>query len=579
MDTFIVSARKYRPATFHSVVGQEALTTTLKNAITGKKLAHAYLFSGPRGVGKTTCARIFAKTINCFNLTSDNESCNKCESCVAFNEQRSYNIHELDAASNNGVEDIRSLIDQVRIPPQIGKYKVYIIDEVHMLSSSAFNSFLKTLEEPPAHAIFILATTEKHKIIPTILSRCQVYDFNRINISDIVKHLQYVAKQEGITAEPEALNIIAQKADGGMRDALSVFDQSASYTQGNITYKSVIENLNVLDYEYYFKLTEAFLNGDVINSLLILNNILNRGFEGQYIIGGIASHFRDLLVCKDAKTAELFEVGASIRDRYIEIAKRCTNSFLYKGIEIANDCDLNYRQSKNKRLLIELALIKLCQLNEVEADADIKKKTELKPIQKTNNNSKTELEPEEKSIKKQTTEPPKEVNNETKPVAPAISSPKLSKSKLSGMGVSLASLAKKDEEVTKTSEKELAVNGNNKFTEDDLINAWNEYADTLDIEKLLINTMSLYKPTLISDALFEVKVNSELNKEYLTSNGEALLTFLRAKLKNDDLTMTIKIAKGNVIKKALTSREIFDEMAEKNPSLQNLSDEFGLELS
>ncbi|HHX31908.1 MAG TPA: DNA polymerase III subunit gamma/tau [Bacteroidales bacterium] len=579
MDTFIVSARKYRPATFHSVVGQEALTTTLKNAITSKKLAHAYLFSGPRGVGKTTCARIFAKTINCFNLTSENESCNKCESCVAFNEQRSYNIHELDAASNNGVEDIRSLIDQVRIPPQIGKYKVYIIDEVHMLSSSAFNSFLKTLEEPPAHAIFILATTEKHKIIPTILSRCQVYDFNRINISDIVNHLQYVAKQEGINAEPEALNIIAQKADGGMRDALSVFDQSASYTQGNITYKSVIENLNVLDYEYYFKLTEAFLNGDVINSLLILNDILNRGFEGQYIIGGIASHFRDLLVCKDERMADLFEVGASIRERYIEIAKRCTNSFLYKGIEIANECDLNYRQSKNKRLLIELALIKLCQLNDIEADADIKKKTELKPIEIASNNTKTDQEPENKNTKKEADETPKEISSATKPVPPVTSTPKVRKSKLSGMGISLTSLATKDEKVIKTSEKELAANGNNKFTEDDLISAWNEYADNLDIEKLLKNTMSLYKPKLISDTLFEVKVNSELNKEYLNSNGESLLTFLREKVRNDNLTMTIKIVKGNVIKKALTSREIFDEMAEKNPSLQNLSDEFGLELS
>jgi DNA polymerase-3 subunit gamma/tau len=581
MDTFIVSARKYRPSTFRSVVGQEALTTTLKNAITGKKLAHAYLFSGPRGVGKTTCARIFAKTINCFNLTSDNEACNKCESCVAFNEQRSYNIHELDAASNNGVEDIRTLIDQVRIPPQIGKYKVYIIDEVHMLSSSAFNSFLKTLEEPPAHAIFILATTEKHKIIPTILSRCQVYDFNRINISDIVEHLQYVAKQEGITAEPEALNIIAQKADGGMRDALSVFDQSASYTQGNITYKSVIENLNVLDYEYYFNLTEAFLDGDVINSLLILNNILNRGFEGQYIIGGVASHFRDLLVCKDAKTAELFEVGASIRERYIEIAKRCTNQFLYKAIDIANECDLNYRQSKNKRLLIELALIKICQLNESDgnADADIKKKTALKPIEKANNSSKTEIEPAVKSVKKEITEPPKEVNSEPETVAPLTPTPKLSKSKISGMGISLTSLAKKDEELVKTPEQEIAANGNNKFTQDDLINAWNEYADNLNIEKLLKNTMSLYKPTLVSEVLFEVKVNSELNKEYLTSNGESLLTFLREKVKNDNLTMTIKIAKGNVIKKALTSREIFDEMVEKNPNLQNLSDEFGLELS
>lgn len=579
MDTFIVSARKYRPATFHSVVGQEALTTTLKNAITSKKLAHAYLFSGPRGVGKTTCARIFAKTINCFNLTSENESCNKCESCIAFNEQRSYNIHELDAASNNGVEDIRSLIDQVRIPPQIGKYKVYIIDEVHMLSSSAFNSFLKTLEEPPAHAIFILATTEKHKIIPTILSRCQVYDFNRINISDIVNHLQYVAKQEGINAEPEALNIIAQKADGGMRDALSVFDQSASYTQGNITYKSVIENLNVLDYEYYFKLTEAFLNGDVINSLLILNDILNRGFEGQYIIGGIASHFRDLLVCKDERMADLFEVGASIRERYIEIAKRCTNPFLYKGIEIANECDLNYRQSKNKRLLIELALIKLCQLNDIESDADIKKKTELKPIEIASNNTKTALEPEGKSTKKEADKTPKEISSATKPATPAATAPKVRKSKLSGMGISLTSLATKDEKVIKTSEKELAANGNNKFTEDDLISAWNEYADNLNIEKLLKNTMSLYKPKLISETLFEVKVNSELNKEYLNSNGESLLTFLREKVKNDNLTMTIKIAKGNVIKKALTSREIFDEMAEKNPSLQNLSDEFGLELS
>ena len=579
MDTFIVSARKYRPATFRSMVGQEALTTTLKNAIIGKKLAHAYLFSGPRGVGKTTCARIFAKTINCFNLTNENEACNKCESCVAFNEQRSYNIHELDAASNNGVEDIRSLIDQVRIPPQIGKYKVYIIDEVHMLSSSAFNSFLKTLEEPPAHAIFILATTEKHKIIPTILSRCQVYDFNRINISDIVEHLQYVAKKEGITADPEALNIIAQKADGGMRDALSVFDQSASYTQGNITYSSVIENLNVLDYEYYFKLTDTFLTGDVVNSLLILNNILNRGFEGQYIISGIASHFRDLLVCKDAKTAQLFEVGASIRERYIEMAKRCTNQFLYKAIEIANDCDLNYRQSKNKRLLIELALIKLCQLNVTDADAEVKKKTVLKPIEKVSNNSKTELEKKDNSAKKETDKQPKEINNESKAATTYPSSAKLRNSKLSGMGISLTSLANKDVEVTKTAVEETATNGDNSFTEDDLIKAWNEYAGNLKNEKLLKNTMSLYKPKMISDVIFEVVVNSELNKEYLTSNGESILTFLRGKVKNDNLTMTITISKGNVIKKALTSREIFDEMVEKNPALQKLSDEFGLELS
>lgn len=374
MDTFIVSARKYRPSTFRTVVGQEALTTTLKNAIAGNKLAHAYLFSGPRGVGKTTCARIFAKTINCLNPTHEYEACNACESCVAFNEQRSYNIHELDAASNNSVDDIRSLIDQVRVPPQIGKYKVYIIDEVHMLSQSAFNSFLKTLEEPPAHAIFILATTEKHKIIPTILSRCQVYDFNRIHIGDIVTHLQYVAKSEGVQTEPEALNIIAQKADGGMRDALSIFDQTVSYTGGNITYRAVIENLNVLDYEYYFKLSEAILAGDVVNCLLILNDILNRGFEGQYIISGISSHFRDLLVCKDRATAQLFQVGSSIREKYISMAQQSSNDFLYKAIELANDCDLNYRLSKNKRLLLELTLIKLCQLKEGNAAGSGEKK-------------------------------------------------------------------------------------------------------------------------------------------------------------------------------------------------------------
>lgn len=579
MDNFIVSARKYRPDTFRSVVGQQALTTTLKNAINGKKLAHAYLFSGPRGVGKTTCARIFAKTINCFNLTSDSEACNKCESCVAFNEQRSYNIHELDAASNNGVDDIRSLIDQVRIPPQIGKYKVYIIDEVHMLSPNAFNSFLKTLEEPPAHAIFILATTEKHKIIPTILSRCQVYDFNRINIIDIVEHLQYVASKEGITAEPEALNVIAQKADGGMRDALSVFDQCASYTQGNITYKSVIENLNVLDYEYYFKLTDTFLNGDVVNSLLILNNILNRGFEGQYIISGIASHFRDLLVCKDAKTAQLFEVGASIRDNYIEIAKRCSNQFLYKAIEIANDCDLNYRQSKNKRLLVELALIKLCQLNVSDEEADIKKKTVIKPIEKSSNSSNIELEQNSKSRSREKDESPKENKTGSVTTATTPNPEKLKISKVSGIGISLTSLVKKDEEVTKTTEEFISSNSNNKFTEEDILKAWNEYADNLEIEKLLKNTMSLYKPKLISDVMFEVEVNSELNKEYLTNNGEAILAFLRGKVKNDNLTMTIKISKENVIKKALTSREIFDELVQKNPSLQKLSDEFGLELS
>jgi len=375
MDNYIVSARKYRPTTFQSVIGQRTLTTTLKNAIASNKLAHAYLFCGPRGVGKTTCARIFAKTINCLSPTGDGEACNNCESCIAFNEQRSYNIHELDAASNNSVDDIRSLIDQVRIPPQIGRYKVYIIDEVHMLSSAAFNAFLKTLEEPPHHAIFILATTEKHKILPTILSRCQIYDFNRISISDTVEHLQYVALQENITAEPDALNILAQKADGGMRDALSIFDQVASFTDGNITYKAIIENLNVLDYDYYFKLTESILENDITNCLVIFNDILNKGFESHNIIIGLAEHFRDLLVCKDPRTAILFEVGASIRKRYIDTTEKCTTEFLYKAIELVNECDLNYRFSKNKKLLIELTLIRLCQLTTKDNGGVEKKKS------------------------------------------------------------------------------------------------------------------------------------------------------------------------------------------------------------
>ena len=366
MENYIVSARKYRPSTFRSVVGQRALTTTLKHAIEHNKLAHAYLFCGPRGVGKTSCARIFAKTINCLHPTAEGEACNECESCRAFNEQRSYNIHELDAASNNSVDDIRTLIDQVRIPPHIGKYKVFIIDEVHMLTTAAFNAFLKTLEEPPHHALFILATTEKHKVLPTILSRCQIYDFNRISIADMVEHLTYVASCEGVDTEPEALNVIAQKADGGMRDALSIFDQVVSFTNGHITYQAVIDNLNVLDYEYYFRLTEAILGGNVRAALLILNEILSKGFDGQNFITGLASHFRDLLVCRDEATLVLFEVGASIRELYKAMAKQCADKLLFRAIELANSCDLNYKVSRNKRLLLELTLIQLCQLTQAE---------------------------------------------------------------------------------------------------------------------------------------------------------------------------------------------------------------------
>lgn len=364
MEEYIVSARKYRPATFRSVIGQHALTTTLKNAIVSNKLAHAYLFCGPRGVGKTTCARIFAKTINCLHPTSEHEACNECESCQAFNEQRSYNIHELDAASNNSVDDIRTLTDQVRIPPQVGKYKVYIIDEVHMLSQSAFNAFLKTLEEPPAHTIFILATTEKYKILPTILSRCQTYDFNRITQKDIVEHLQYVAEQEQIAADPEALSVIAQKADGGMRDALSIFDQLASFTGGKITYEQVIQNLNVLDFDYYFRITDLFLAHKVGECMVIFDEILNKGFDAQHFIGGLASHFRDLLVAHDAITLKLLDCSDTIKARYKDQSKLCNDAFLYAAIEICNECDMQYKQSRNKRLLVELTLIRLSQLGE-----------------------------------------------------------------------------------------------------------------------------------------------------------------------------------------------------------------------
>ena len=599
MDNYIVSARKYRPSTFKSVVGQEALITTLRNAIAGNKLAHAYLFAGPRGVGKTTCARIFAKTINCLSPTEEHDACNKCESCVAFNEQRSYNIHELDAASNNGVDDIRSLIDQVRIPPQIGKYKVYIIDEVHMLSQAAFNSFLKTLEEPPAHAIFVLATTEKHKIIPTILSRCQVYDFNRISISDIVNHLIYVAKEENITVEPEALNIIAQKADGGMRDALSIFDQSVSYTAGNVTYSAVIEHLNVLDYEYFFKITNAILNGDVVNCLLTLNDILNRGFEGQYFISGLTSHFRDILVCKDAATATLFEVGASIRDKYIETAKYCSNDLLYKAIEISNECDLNYRLSKNKRLLIELTLIKLCQLSENPQKNIGKDKVEIKPIEVSEKKeieseikktpekveqaeNKVEKEPEKK-IEDKTTEKPvtdttKTEKQEKEEVAPQKpTETKVSPTKGLGLGISLSSFSKKEEAV-ETKVEEEAKQYNNDFSQEKLIEAWGEYINGLEEEKLLKNAMSIYKPKKGGNNIIKIEVGNEINKTYFEENSLSIMAFLRKKLSNDYITMEIEIVETKLTQKAMTSRDMFEELAKQNPALQKLTDEFGLEL-
>ena len=578
MDNYIVSARKYRPSTFRSVVGQKSLTTTLKNAIQSNKLAHAYLFCGPRGVGKTSCARIFAKTINCLNPTADGEACNACESCRAFNEQRSYNIHELDAASNNSVDDIRTLIDQVRIPPPIGKYKVFIIDEVHMLTTAAFNAFLKTLEEPPHHALFILATTEKHKVLPTILSRCQIYDFSRISIADMVEHLQYVSSQEGVTAEPEALNVIAQKADGGMRDALSIFDQVVSFTNGNITYQAVIDNLNVLDYEYYFRLTDAILSGNVRASLLILNEILGKGFDGQNIITGLAGHFRDLLVCRDESTLVLFEVGASIRERYKEMAKHCPDQLLFKAIELANTCDLNYRASRNKRLLLELTLIQLCQLTQVAVDD--KKKALIEPIAGTNpssqavNSGQPQQPPQAPSVtaaagapQVMSTHMPSSV-----PAPPPSTAPR-------PMGISMKEIGvEKPKQQTvqqaTTNVKEVVT----PFDNDSLVREWDNYAATIDKKVYLKNTMINCKPTLQENYYFEVAVHNPGQQEELINNAIHILPFLRQHLNNSRIQMRVRIVEGNEKHLAYTSTEKLELLMKINPTLGRLRDEFNLTL-
>ena len=620
MENYIVSARKYRPSTFESVVGQRALTTTLKNAIATQKLAHAYLFCGPRGVGKTTCARIFAKTINCMTPTADGEACNQCESCVAFNEQRSYNIHELDAASNNSVDDIRQLVEQVRIPPQIGKYKVYIIDEVHMLSASAFNAFLKTLEEPPRHAIFILATTEKHKILPTILSRCQIYDFNRISVEDTVNHLSYVASKEGITAEPEALNVIAMKADGGMRDALSIFDQVVSFTGGNITYKSVIDNLNVLDYEYYFRLTDCFLENKVSDALLLFNDILNKGFDGSHFITGLSSHFRDLLVGKDPVTLPLLEVGASIRQRYQEQAQKCPLPFLYRAMKLCNECDLNYRISKNKRLLVELTLIQVAQLT-TEGD-DVSggrgpKKT-IKPVftqpaaaQQPQVASGTQVQQapvhsSPSSVATQaangTTAQHPQASAAVQPGAPA--SPGAASSAPS-QGAGVAQTAKEERKIPVMKMSSLGVSIKNPqrdqvsqnaattyvpkvqqpeedfmFNDRDLNYYWQEYAGQLPKEQdALAKRMQMLRPALLNNSTtFEVVVDNEFAAKDFTALIPELQSYLRGRLKNSKVVMTVRVSEATETIRPVGRVEKFQMMAQKNQALMQLKDEFGLEL-
>lgn len=602
MENYIVSARKYRPSTFESVVGQRALTTTLKNAIATGKLAHAYLFCGPRGVGKTTCARIFAKTINCMSPTANGEACNQCESCRAFNEQRSYNIHELDAASNNSVDDIRQLVEQVRIPPQIGKYKVYIIDEVHMLSTSAFNAFLKTLEEPPQHAIFILATTEKHKILPTILSRCQIYDFSRISVEDTIAHLAYVASQEGVTAEPEALNVIALKADGGMRDALSIFDQVVSFTGGNITYQNAIENLNVLDYEYYFRLTDHLLANKVTDSLLLFNDVLNKGFDGNHFITGLSSHFRDLLVSKDASTLPLLQVGASIRERYQVQAQKCPLPFLYRAMKLCNDCDLNYRTSKNKRLLVELTLIQLAQITSGEEEAisgGRSPKQVIKPIFNAQATTQVAQPDRQPSVSKPQQAQPAPKPAPAQPAQPPQSmaatllaqekkeEKKIPVMRMGGLGVSIKQHPQASSTVAdKTPTTPVATSSTAQqpeedyiFNERDINYYWQEYAGQLPVEQVAIaKRMHNMRPTLLNDTTFEVTVDNEIISKEFTVMIPAIQDYLRTRLKNRKVTMTVRVSAPTEKTRAYSRVERFQMMAQKNNALLKLKEELGLEL-
>jgi len=569
MENFVVSARKYRPATFKSVVGQASITTTLKNAIQRKQLAQAYLFCGPRGVGKTTCARIFAKTINCQNLTPDLEACNECESCKSFNTNRSYNIHELDAASNNSVDDIRKLIDQVRIPPQIGKYSVYIIDEVHMLSQSAFNAFLKTLEEPPAHAIFILATTEKHKILPTILSRCQIFDFNRIRVEDIVNYLEYIAKTEGIDYEVEALNIIAQKADGAMRDALSIFDQVVSFSNNHITYQNVIENLNVLDYQYYFRLTENFLKGDYADSLQVLDELLSKGFDAQQFITGLSMHLRNILVCHDPKTIPLLEVGAAIAQRYKEMAAACSPSFLIEALQVTNQFDVAFRQSPNHRLHVELMLIKLCGLNQ-------KKKSDDSQVEESSNTSYTQPQAS-------TTKPIQSAKTNQPSLKTSIRTTSI-KNALSG------SSQKEDSQKPDDSKAELNQPENNildnpeekAVSQDEVLKAWISFAEQIQKDRPAhFSLMQLYKPILKDNSTIIIQFEGQLQIDLFNEIKKDLLTHLKKSLSILNIDIVEEIVDNiddNGKPRLYTPDDKFRFMAERNPALIRFKQRLNLDI-
>jgi DNA polymerase-3 subunit gamma/tau len=573
MENFIVSARKYRPATFDTVVGQATITRTLKNAIRTGQLAQAFLFCGPRGVGKTTCARILAKTINCQNITENIEACNVCESCKSFNSSASFNIHELDAASNNSVEDIRNLVDQVRIPPQLGRYKVYIIDEVHMLSASAFNAFLKTLEEPPSYAKFILATTEKHKIIPTILSRCQIFDFKRISVDDIAAHLKYVAGNEKVNASEDALHIIAQKADGAMRDALSIFDQLVSFSGNEITYQQVIQNLNVLDYDYYFSLIEYILKGDAANTLLIINEIIDNGFDGQYFITGLGEHLRNLLVCKDAETAGLLEVSENLKKRYLQQSDLCDTTFLLRSLSINYQYDSQYKTSSNKRLLLELAVLQMCGLMGYPHDRKEESKNKAvlpgpgsgpaKPPKSdySNETVKKKSVAEEPVIKKEEKKDPV-----PDPILDQISIKKTSE-KLNGRH-------------EKKTEATIAPKNKSPFSEADLHGRWAAcVAAVCKHSENLRSSLTDSMPVLKENFEIEITAHNKVIEKEIRDLLPGMLAHLRKDLNNDFISAGIRLADpGEQENKAYFPDEIYKKMAEKNPEITNLRNQLGLDI-
>ena len=576
MENYIVSARKYRPQTFESVVGQQALTSTLQNAIRQNHLAHAYLFCGPRGVGKTTCARIFAKTINCLNPQNGYDACNECESCKAFNEQRSFNIHELDAASNNSVDDIRSLIDQVRIPPQIGKYSVYIIDEVHMLSAGAFNALLKTLEEPPSYAIFILATTEKHKVLPTILSRCQVYDFNRITVPDTIAYLKSVAAKEGITASEEALNVVAQKADGGMRDALSIFDQLVAFCGTTITYERTIEVLNVLNTDYYFSLVEKAQAHDVPGVLLLLNDVLNHGFDAGHFITGMAQHLRDVLVSKDPQTVSLLETSEAVRARYAAQARTCHPIWLFQALDILNTCDINYRTARNKRLTVELALVKLCQLGVPQNLPQSAPQPVAQPAPKPQVPQVSQPVAQPVSKPQETSAPSQPISQ---PQAPQASIPSIPKMPKIGLG-----LGKKKEAEEPSAETEKTVSSSNQedlnrpFTADQLRDAWVGLAEIHKDEPRLKQLIESYIPRLIDEQTAEIQMPNPWQMEQMRKSMPQLARQLREVLHNNHLHIQLVQAQFSQEQMAFTAEEKYKVMVEQNPALAQLKERLNLQI-